>query len=462
MLLASTACGTRAATRHAQIESNKQRLSLSTDPKEQSALLFRQGALYWEESRSSFVAASQKDVQLLEDARRGDTEAKNRDNTTKTELLSRARTYRTLAIEQYTKLVMNYPDFERSDEALFILGSLFMEAEQDREALAAFKRLLERYPRSRHVPDTFFALGEYLFNNAQGQRDGLEKALSAYKRAAESTDNPVHLLALYKQGWCFFKLGDYPNAKEQWKTVARLGEQASASVGATNTPWYRAALVREARAHYVRAYARDGDVSRIQEDFSTVSTQPEARFTMMKELADLYFQQGKEREAVITLHALLKTQPLSPEAPRLQARITQLEAALQTAPTAESSGEAHARDLPTPEPRDKAMILAVIKAYKGKIRDCYDVASIRRVGLEGRVVMRFAIRPEGFVRASEIVQSTVRSAELESCIDEHVKGFVFPESRGRDVVTYPFLFAVRGTPGAEAKTSPEEVQPAME
>ncbi len=451
MLLALTACSTKPATRLAQIESNQQRLSLSTDPKKQFALLFHQGALYREESRSYFVAASQKDVQILEDARRDDTQAKYRDTTAKTELLSRARKYRALAIEQYTKLVMDYPDFEHSDEVLFILGSLFMENEQEREALAAFKRLLERYPRSPRAPDTFFALGEYLFNNALGQRDGLEKALSAYKRAAETTDNPVHLLALYKQGWCFFKLGDYANAREQWKTVARLGEQASASAGEKNTPWYRAALVREARAHYVQAYARDGDVTRAQEDFSTVSTQPEARFTMMKELADLYTQQGKEREAVLTLEALLKTQPLSPEAPSFQARIIKLKAAPQTTPTAESSGEAHAQDLPTPQPRDKATIKAVITANKEKLRDCYEVASIRQAGLAGKVVVRFTIRPEGFVRSSEIVQSTVRSAELESCIDEHVKGFVFPESRERNVVTYPFIFARRS-----------DVQPALE
>ncbi|MBM7118132.1 AgmX/PglI C-terminal domain-containing protein [Archangium primigenium] len=677
MLSALTACSTRPATRLAQIESNNKSLASSTDPREQSALRLRQGALYQEESRSYLVAASQKV-----------------DDATKTELLSRARKSRTLAMEQYMNILMHHPDFERSDETLFCLGNLLIEDGQDRKALVVFKRLLENHPKSRYVPDTHFALGEYFFNNAQGQRAGLEKALTAYKRAAEISDNPVHLLALYKQGWCSFKLGDYPNAKEQWKTVALLGEQASASADEKNITRVDAALVREARAHYVQAYAREGDVSRVQEDVSAVSAQPEVRFAMMKQLADVYAQQGQEREAVITLYALLKTQPLSPESPRFQAQIikrvlpmgnkertlTQVrrlvkltqdvassggltegkdkhlfdeaqafaertlssialvwfdearrtrdeetfnaavalsdaylvlfpkslkasemlklreeprdapptavssgnahaqarsgegprdkdtigaaikshsgeimecyevalvrapspglegtvvvrftiqpegsvraseivqstvrdaelescidehvkrfvfpksresdvvnhsyvflvsekpeksldpsagpsEAAPQTSVPTVSSGNANAREPTTGGSRDKATIKAVITAHRGKIRDCYEVASIRQAGLAGKVVVRFTIRPEGFVRSSEIVQSTVRSAELESCIDEHVKGFVFPESRERNVVTYPFIFALGSAPGPEPEKSPEGVQPALE
>ena len=56
----------------------------------------------------------------------------------------------------------------------------------------------------------------------------------------------------------------------------------------------------EARTDYVPPYARDGDVMTARDDFSKVATKPEDRFTMMKQLANLYYGDGKDREAAIT------------------------------------------------------------------------------------------------------------------------------------------------------------------
>ena len=84
------------------------------------------------------------------------------------------------------------------------------------------------------------------------------------------------------------------------------------------------ALVREARTDYARAYVREGDVMLAREDFSQVATHPDERFAMMRTLADMYYADGKNREAAITYNALIKEKPLSPEAPGFQGRIVDI------------------------------------------------------------------------------------------------------------------------------------------
>lgn len=317
--------GQVASKRREQIESLKKIISLSADPKEQPSLLFRLGELYWEESKYYFFEANRKDDELLDAMNRGDAAAQSRAKAGKAELLTRQKQYGKLALEQYTKIVQGYPEFERSDEVLFFLGTYLMEDGQDRKALVAFKRLVEKHPQSKYIPDAYLAFGEYYFNNSKGKRADLEKALAAYKKAAEFPESQVYAFALYKQGWCYFNLADYPNAKDKWKAVVLYGELAGAqALEKDGNAKKTNSLAREARTDYVRAYAREGDVMLAREDFSKVASNPEDRFAMMRTLANMYYGDGKDREAAITYNTLIKEKPLSPEAPGFQGRIVDI------------------------------------------------------------------------------------------------------------------------------------------
>lgn len=311
-----------ASKRREQIESLKKIISLSVDNKETPALLFRLGELYWEESKFYFFEANRKDDDLIAALNANDAAGQKRAKAEKAELTARSKAFGKLAVAQYTKIVQEFPDFERSDEVLFFLGTTLMEEGQDRKALVAFKRLVQKYPQSRYLPDAYLAFGEYYFNNSKGRREELLKALEAYKKAAEFPESQGYAFAIYKQGWCYFNLGDYPKAKDMFKTVVLYGELAgSAAVEKDGGKSGKNTLIREARADYVRTYARDGDVTQARADFSKVATKVEDRFTMLKQLANLYYADGKDREAAITYNTLIKEAPLSPEAPGFQAKI---------------------------------------------------------------------------------------------------------------------------------------------
>ncbi|MCP3103857.1 tetratricopeptide repeat protein [Myxococcus sp. K15C18031901] len=311
-----------ASKRREQIASLKKIISLSPDPKEVPSLLFRLGEFYWEESKFYFFEANRKDDDLLRAMNANDTGAQQRAKAEKAELVGKQKEYGKLAVEQYTKIIQEHPQFERTDEVLFFLGQYLMEEGQDRKALVAFKRLVEKYPQSKFIPDAYLAFGEYYFNNSKGKRPELEKALAAYKKAAEFPESQVYAFALYKQGWCYFNLADYEAAKDKFKTVVLYGELAGTNaVEKDGGKSGRGSLVREARTDYVRAYAHQGDVAQARADFGKVASNPEDRFTMMKQLANIYYGDGKDREAAITFNSLIKEKPLSPEAPGFQGKI---------------------------------------------------------------------------------------------------------------------------------------------
>jgi len=311
-----------ASKRREQIQALKKIISLSPDPQEVPSLLFRLGEFYWEESKFYFFEANRKDDELINAMNRNDAAGQQRAKAEKAELAAKQKEYGKLAVEQYTKIVQEFPKFERTDEVLFFLGQYLMEEGQDRKALVAFKRLVEKHPKSKYIPDAYLAFGEYYFNNSKGKRPELEKALVAYKKAAEFPESQVYAFALYKQGWCHYNMGDYEAAKDKFKTVVLYGALAGANaVEKDGGKSGKSSLMREARTDYVRAYAHQGDVAQARADFGKVATNPEDRFTMMKQLANLYYGDGKDREAAITYNALIKEKPLSPEAPGFQGRI---------------------------------------------------------------------------------------------------------------------------------------------
>ncbi len=311
-----------ASKRREQIESLKKIISLSPDQREAPSLLFRLGELYWEESKYFFFEAERKDEALVAALEKKDKAAVERIRAEKEALQSKSKQFSGLAMDQYKTIVQKYRDYERTDEVLFFLGKNMLEAGEDRAALIAFKRLVDKFPKSKYLPDAHLAFGEYYFNNSKGKRELLQKALESYKNAAAYPENQVYAFALYKQGWCHFNLGDFQKAMDMFKTVVLYGELAGAqAVEKDGGKSGKNTLVKEARNDFVRAYAQIGTPEDARAEFGKVASKDEDRFNMMKQLANLYYDDGKDRDAAVTFNALIKEKPLSPEAPGFQSKI---------------------------------------------------------------------------------------------------------------------------------------------
>lgn len=293
----------------------EQMVSLEGDPKEQPALLFRLAELNWEESRYWFFEANRQEDKAIRCREQGDAACEKAALAEKEAFLKQRDEYQARAILRYKELIARYPDWERVDEVLFFLGHNYWEAGKDQEALGAYKTLITRFPQSRYVPDAWLAFGEWYFNNSEGKRDMLLKALDAYTKAASFTESRVYGFAVYKQGWCHYNLGDYPAAADKFKATVFYGELAQNVANANKT-----ALIREARKDYVLAYSHFGDPTQAKAAFQQVGGK-DGWWDMLKGLAGLYYDTGRDKEAVLVYRQLIRERPLSPEAPFFQSRI---------------------------------------------------------------------------------------------------------------------------------------------
>jgi tetratricopeptide (TPR) repeat protein len=301
--------------RRAQMETLEKIIALGASDREMPDLIFRDAELCWEESRYLFFEANRKDDAWIAAKQKGDTAGMQQATTEKEELLKKSASFQAEAILRYRQIVKKYPSYPRMDEVLYFLGHNLWDDQKEKDALGIYKLLVQRYPQSKYVADAYLAFGEYYFNNSKGQRPELLKALAAYKKAASFPENKVYLYALYKEGWCYYNLADFPQALEMFKTVILYADIAS-SVSSGN----KLRLAKDARRDYVLAYSRYGNPLAAKDDFQKVGG-ADNWWPMLKGLAGLYYDDGNDKASVLVYRQLIRERPLSPEAPFFQGRI---------------------------------------------------------------------------------------------------------------------------------------------
>ncbi|MBX5484449.1 MAG: tetratricopeptide repeat protein [Myxococcaceae bacterium] len=294
---------------------------------EKPDLLFRMGELYFEESKYFFLEANKKDDDYIRAMNAQDQAGMERAKAEKARILDESKKFAKLATESYATIVQNYRDYKRTDEVLYFLGHNLMEQGEDRKALVAYRRLIDLYSKppkvSKFLPDAYLAFGEYYFLNSKARRDQLEKALEYYRLTEQFPENQVYAFAIYKQGWCYFNLADYERALDKFKTVILLGQiSGAAAVEKDGGKSAKTSLIREARNDYVRTYERSGRPALdARADFGRLTDKEDEQWEMLKNLANLYYENGKDKEAALTFNTLIKWRPRSPEAPGFQGKI---------------------------------------------------------------------------------------------------------------------------------------------
>jgi cellulose synthase operon protein C len=299
-----------ASKRRSQIDTLSRIVNMGPSPEEAPDLLFRLAELYWEEARYYFFEANAKDDEIIQARQRRDDRRVRALQAEKEALEGQSEHYRLQSIERYREIVRDYPEYERLDQVLFSLGSNLWERDQADEALRVYGVLVQRFPDSEYVPDAYLSVAEHHFREGN-----VRVAQRGYERAVEFTDSRVYGYALYKLGWTHYNLGDFSQAGDLWRSVVYYGELATEIGGES-----KMALVREARRDFVLAYSHYGDPRTAMDVFKELGGD-EHWPRMLRSLANLYYDDGKNREAIIVYRQLIDLDELSPEAPLFQARI---------------------------------------------------------------------------------------------------------------------------------------------
>ncbi len=119
------------------------------------------------------------------------------------------------AIQTYKKILETYPNYERNDQVLYQMSRAYDEIGQPDDAMAVMDQFVSKYPYSRYLDEVYFRRGEYYF--VRKKFIDAENAYGAIINMGEGSS--YYELALYKQGWAFYKQFMYEEALDNYMAL---------------------------------------------------------------------------------------------------------------------------------------------------------------------------------------------------------------------------------------------------
>ncbi|HEY4220110.1 MAG TPA: AgmX/PglI C-terminal domain-containing protein, partial [Myxococcota bacterium] len=95
---------------------------------------------------------------------------------------------------------------------------------------------------------------------------------------------------------------------------------------------------------------------------------------------------------------------------------------------------------------DKEIIRRIVQEHASQIKYCYERELTRTPGIFGKIKMKWVINGDGKVTQSQTEETQMHNANVENCLAQKIKGWVFPKPKGGGIVivSYPFVFKQSG------------------
>ncbi|MCK9459337.1 MAG: tetratricopeptide repeat protein [Proteobacteria bacterium] len=216
--------------------------------------------------------------------------------------------FREEAIKAYVEIRNNFPDYPDYDEILFAIAyeidqmaNELDDKQKDKKgafrerARIFYQELIRNYPRSKFIPHSWMAFGEFYFQEAHD----VERAMKAYEKVVEwgEENNPNYVVAMYYQAWCLFNLQEYKTTINQFnKVIQYAGENLENKEAQV--------VAKRARIEMVDPFSKIGNPEQAWQFFQKVGGGQAHQ--MLEKLANLYYDDGHWADAVIVFHQLEK------------------------------------------------------------------------------------------------------------------------------------------------------------
>ncbi|MFO0663832.1 MAG: tetratricopeptide repeat protein, partial [Polyangiaceae bacterium] len=233
------------------------------------------------------------------------------------------------AIENYTLLVNDYPNYPALDEVLYYLAYEYEQASDLSNARRVYYDLIKKRPDSKYVPNAYLAFGELFFNEAQGDPSKWDLARDAYQEVIKypvEKGNKVYGYAWYKLGYVYWNKGEYQNALNAFKKTIDFGTQNSQLPNA-------AKLAESARRDIIPVYAMQGNPRAAYGFFHPLSGDQggnEKTYKMMDDLGMNYLDTGHYPEAIELYKDLMNRDTSGSKTCVYQAHITEAVMAMKS------------------------------------------------------------------------------------------------------------------------------------
>jgi TolA-binding protein len=274
------------------------------DPAYAPDALFRLSELYYERAADEYAAALaawRDDVRKLPESAQPPPEP----------VKSFAK-----PIALYQRMLTGFPAYPHLHAVQYLLGYCLGEMGQGEEARRAYQDLVERFPASAFVPEAWVRLGDAAFDDPRP--GSLERAIEAYAKLDAWPDHRLHPHALYKLGWTYYRMDRFADAVDAFTRL--LDHDAAAAGGLPSSA--RGEMWPEAVQYIAVSFAdpSSGGVERAKAFFAARGGRPYER-EIYARLGEVLFEETRHAEAVKAWELALAREPLSPEAPRVAAKI---------------------------------------------------------------------------------------------------------------------------------------------
>jgi len=201
------------------------------------------------------------------------------------------------AIENYTLIANDYPNYGQLDEVLYYLAYEYEQASDLKNARSVYFDLIKKRPDSKYIPNAYLAFGELFFNEAQGDPSKWDLAAQAYAEVIKypAPNNKVYGYAWYKLAYAFWNKGELDKSLNAFKKTIEFGVVHSQLPGA-------AKLADSARRDVIPVYALKGDPAQAYNFLHNISGDPQGSndktYKMMDDLGNNYLDTGHYPEAI--------------------------------------------------------------------------------------------------------------------------------------------------------------------
>jgi tetratricopeptide (TPR) repeat protein len=222
------------------------------------------------------------------------------------------------AIKLYTKLLKDYPTYDRNDQVLYQMSRAYEELGQVDESKQTLDRLVRDHPRSRHIDEAQFRRGEYYFT-----RKRYSDAEAAYSSVVVfGAASPYFELALYKEGWSRYKQERYEKGLDSF--LALLDHKVTRGV---DVAWPLDEAERKRVDDTLRvvslSFSNLGGASSVA-DYFTRRGGRAYEDRVYSNLGEFYFDKNRYGDAAAVYSTFIQQHPFHRVSPQFQMRVIEI------------------------------------------------------------------------------------------------------------------------------------------
>ena len=222
------------------------------------------------------------------------------------------------AIKLYQGLLKKYPLYKRNDEVMYQLSRAYEDTGQIKKAIKTLDVLVVKYPNSRHIDEAQFRRAEYFFTHKHyiDAEEAYQVVLNMGRGSA------FYELALYKQGWSYFKQELYDDALKDY--IKMLDQKVQDGYDLSNIKnKIEKKRIDDTYRVISLSFSYLGGADSIEDFFKQVGPR-EYEANIYSNLGEYYLEKRRYSDAAQTYNRFIQRNPLSKESPLFNIRVIEI------------------------------------------------------------------------------------------------------------------------------------------